>query len=313
MQDYTRPFPLINRHLETIYPALFRKVGLIAPKRERIATPDDDFLDLDWYTNNSERLLIISHGLEGNSKRAYVLGMAKSFYLAGYDVLAWNFRGCSGEMNYLPRFYHSGATDDLDTVVGHALKQSRYQSINLVGFSLGGNLTLKFLGEVHKSVSSISKAVVLSVPLDLGSGCTRIGHVENWPYQQRFLRSLKSKVKEKSKRMELPILARLDSISSLREFDDLITGPLHGFIDAEDYYQQCSSINFIHKIKQPTLIINAKNDPFLSDTCFPAESVYPKLHFLYPAFGGHVGFALFNEKNLYWSEIQALKFISGHI
>ncbi len=309
--EYTRPILLFNRHLETIYPALLRHVIISPARAERIPTPDGDFLDLDWYDSNSDKLIIISHGLEGNSKRAYMLGMAKAFFSSGFDALAWNYRGCSGEMNFAPRFYHSGATEDLDTVVRHAMKQSKYKSINLIGFSLGGNLTLKYLGEEHLSVGAINKAVVFSVPLDLDSSCMALSRMENWLYVRRFLKSLKSKIKQKRRWMDIDMLIHLNSISTLREFDDHITGPLHGFKNALDYYSQCSSKNFIQQIKTFTLVINARNDPFLSPDCFPENFGNPCIQFHYPQHGGHVGFTLFNEKNLYWSEIRALEFISG--
>ena len=307
---YSPPFPLFHRHLETIYPALFRRVEIFAPHQERIPTPDNDFLDLDWYKLGSGKLVIISHGLEGNSKRAYVLGMAKVFLGAGFDVLAWNYRGCSAEMNLAKRFYHSGATDDLDTIVIHAAKRQAYKSINLIGFSLGGNLTLKYLGEGFSSSSGISKSVAISVPLNLDSSSEALARGDNWLYVRRFLTSLKKKVKEKGGRIEIPNIERLGSIKTLRDFDDLITGPLHGFRNADDYYRQCSSLYFLPKIKTPTLIINARNDPFLGEDCFPESNMGNPLQFLYPAFGGHVGFTLFNERKLFWSEIKALEFIT---
>src|SRR5687767_2598438 len=137
--QYIPPRFLFSAHLETIYPALIRRVSLQPFTRERIDTPDSDFLDLDWLQQGSEKLVIISHGLEGNSQRAYIKGMAKVFFSNGYDVLAWNFRGCSEEMNRQLRFYHSGATDDLNVVVNHAIDRKHYKNIYLIGFSLGGN------------------------------------------------------------------------------------------------------------------------------------------------------------------------------
>jgi len=309
VNEYIRPLPLFNKHLETVYPAIFRRIWNLHPISERITTPDNDFLDIDWYKNNSKKIVIISHGLEGNSKRAYVLGMTRAFHNSGYDVLAWNFRGCSGEMNWVPRFYHSGATDDLDTVVQHVIKQSKYNSINLIGFSLGGNLTLKYLGENYPSINFIDKAVAISAPLHLDSSCQVLTKLENRVYAIRFLRSLKLKVYSKGQQMNLPNINKVYSITNLREFDDLITGPLHGFKDAADYYEKCSSIHFIPNIKTLTLVINAKNDPILSEECFPKSIHNQHVQFLYPDHGGHVGFTLFNEKNLYWSEIQALQFI----
>jgi uncharacterized protein len=309
MTEYSPPLLLSNRHFATIFPALLRSVKIEPPLRERITTPDNDFLDLDWYKRGSKNLVIISHGLEGNSQRAYVRGMARACVNSGLDVLAWNFRGCSGEMNLVRRFYHSGATDDLDTVVRHAMRQGGYESINLIGFSLGGNLTLKYLGEDFASVCAVTKAVVISVPLDLDTSCTAISQRENWVYQRRFLKSLKKKVTEKNARMDIANASQLDSIKTLREFDDAITGPLHGFINAKDYYEKCSAINFLSKIRTPALVINARNDPFLSKDCFPENNVGDFVQFTYPTFGGHVGFTLFNEKNLYWSEIRALEFL----
>jgi uncharacterized protein len=309
-QLYSPPLPLFNRHLETIYPALFRKVKTITPTQERMATADNDFLDLDWYQQGSDKLVILSHGLEGNSRRAYVLGMANVFLGARFDVLAWNYRGCSGEMNRATRFYHSGATDDLDAVVVHAQKLKTYKSINLIGFSLGGNLTLKYLGEGYPSSIYISKSVAISVPLNLDSSCHALARRENWLYVVRFLTSLKKKVREKGARMAIPNIERLGSIQTLREFDDLITGPLHGFQDAADYYKQCSSLYFLPNIKTPSLIVNARNDPFLGEDCFPESNMGNHMQVMYPTFGGHVGFTLFNEKNTFWSEIKALEFIS---
>ena len=193
----------VNGHIETIVPALFRKVKGIKYQRQRITTPDDDFLDLDWMKcnsnpsqENSKKLVIVSHGLEGNTSRSYIHGMVKAFHSKGYDVLAWNFRGCSEEMNKQLRFYHSGETTDLDFVIEHAEKN--YNQIHLIGFSLGGNVTLKYLGEKkHNLNPKIKKAVAISVPIDLKSSCMEISKPFNWPYSNRFLRSLKDKIRRK--------------------------------------------------------------------------------------------------------------------
>ncbi len=310
MSPYSPPFPLFSAHLETIYPALLRRVTAPAYQRERIATPDDDFLDLDWLKQNSNRLVILSHGLEGNSSRAYMRGMAKAFFNRGFDVLAWNYRGCSEEMNRQMRFYHSGATDDLDAVVRHAA--GTYPEISLIGFSLGGNLTLKYLGERGSLVSpAIQKAVTFSVPMDLYTGCQRISQPGNWFYSRRFLKSLRNKVIEKAgQRPEIGIEG-IDRIKDLLTFDNRYTAPIHGFKDAMHYYQESSSLRFVHDITVPTLIVNAKNDPFLSPECFPVDLLknHPRVTLETPDRGGHVGFSLFNKNGLYWSEKRALEFI----
>ncbi len=310
MNSYTPPFLLFNKHLETIYPSLIRKVNGVNYERERITTPDDDFLDLDWLRQNSKKLIILSHGLEGNSQRSYIKGMANIFYQHGYDVLAWNYRGCSEEMNRKIRFYHSGATDDLDLVVNHSASIG-YAEINLIGFSLGGNLTLKYMGEKSSALHPlIKKGIAFSVPLNLHSSCIEISKSSNWMYNQRFLKSLKAKVINKAKHIQGINTVPLSSIKSLLEFDDHFTAPIHGFKDAIDYYQQCSAIGYIESINRPTLIVNALNDPFLSEDCYPDHlHNHPYLKFEYPDRGGHVGFTLFNQNGLYWSELRALQYI----
>jgi len=312
MKSYRPPFFLFNKHLETIYPSLIRKVEGIEYKRERITTPDDDFLDLDWLKKNSKKLIILSHGLEGNSQRSYIKGMAAIFYAYGYDVLAWNYRGCSEEMNRKIRFYHSGATEDLDLVVNHGISNG-YTEINLIGFSLGGNLTLKYLGEKGSMLHPVvKKGVAFSVPLNLHTSCIEISKSSNWVYNKRFLNSLKEKVIKKSRQIPDLDTRPLSTVKSLMEFDNLYTAPIHGFENAIDYYEQCSSIGFIESIERPTLIVNAMNDPFLSGDCYPSHlHVHPYLKFEYPGRGGHVGFALFNQNGLYWSELRALQFIQS--
>jgi uncharacterized protein len=313
MKNYSPPLFLFNKHIETIYPSLVRKVEGVHYDRERLTLPDGDFLDLDWLRKGSKKLVILSHGLEGNSERSYIKGMAKAFFSYGYDILAWNYRGCSGEMNRTLRFYHSGATDDLDQVVKHALTLN-YDDISLIGFSLGGNLTLKYLGERGASLTQfIRQAAVFSVPLNLHTSCIKISEPSNWIYNKRFLNSLKEKVITKSKLMEGIDARKLESIKSLLEFDNTYTAPIHGFENAVDYYQRCSSIRFIEHIQRPTLVVNAVNDPFLSSDCYPIHLPdHPYLKFEYPTRGGHVGFALFNQNGLYWSEQRALHFILNH-
>jgi uncharacterized protein len=307
---YSPPRFLFSAHLETIFPALLRRVTLQAFRRERIATPDDDFLDLDWLNQGSEKVVIISHGLEGNTTRPYMKGMAKALYSSGFDVLAWNFRGCSEEMNRQLRFYHSGATEDLQTVVDHAIKK-KYKEIFLVGFSLGGNLTLKFLGE-KKPPAEIKKVVTISVPMELESSCQKISETSNWIYANRFLRSLKKKIITKAALMPGLDTRGIESIRTLLQFDDRYTAPLHGFENAVDYYRKNSSIGFVEKITIPTLIINTLNDPFLSKACFPTEMLkgHSNVRFEILLRGGHVGFTQFNKNGLYWSEQRTVDFFN---
>jgi hypothetical protein len=312
--DYQAPYWLFHAHLQTIIPSLFRKVEGVHYRREKLPTPDRDFLLLDWSAGDNDQLAIISHGLEGDSQRPYIRGMVKAFRQAGYDALAWNFRGCGGEMNQTLRFYHSGATDDLELVVQHALNCSKYRRILLIGFSLGGNLTLKYLGERGERLPpEVNKSIVFSVPLDLSSSSRQIDEPGNFIYSRRFLRNLKRKISQKNRAMpEALSTGYFKNIRTLKDFDDFYTAPLHGFQDAEDYYTSCSSLYFLDTIAIPTLIVNARNDPFLSEKCYPAERLkeHPCVYLEAPKEGGHVGFIPRHplQNGNYWSEDRAVRF-----
>lgn len=302
---------LRGRHLETVLPNLLRKVKQLEPTLEKINTPDGDFLQLDWYHKDSSTLAIISHGLEGNSDRPYMKGMAKIFTDNNIDALCWNYRGCGSEINIKPRLYHSGATTDLHTVVQVAIDKG-YKQIVLIGFSLGGNITLKYVGEQGNNLSShVKAAITFSVPLDLAAGSREISRPHNWMYANRFLRNLKKKVRIKHQQFPQVIkLNGLSEINNLRDFDDIYTGPIHGFAGADDYYFQCSAIRFLEDINIPSLIVNAKNDPFLPTECYPYELIErcPEIDFETPNHGGHVGFVELNKQGYYWSEKRALAF-----
>lgn len=310
---YKRPKLYIHPHIETIAPALLRKIrDFEYSERVRIDTPDNDFLDLDLLKNGNRSVIILSHGLEGNSTRPYILGMARAVSKAGFDVIAWNYRGCSNEINRQLRFYHSGATDDLQVVIDFALA-SGYGNIYLIGFSLGGNITLKYLGEQGQGVSpSIRSAVAFSVPLDLYTSCIQISRPSNFMYAQRFLRNLKEKVRLKAAQLPGKIdIKPLKKIKTILDFDDHYTAPIHGFKNALNYYHECSSIRFVDGIKVPTLIVNALNDPFLSKECYPVDRLkdHKLVTFETPDQGGHVGFTEYGSDGIFWSEKRAIDFI----
>jgi predicted alpha/beta-fold hydrolase len=310
---YQAPFFLPGGHLQTIYPSLFRKINSSFYQRERIFTTDDDFLDLDWSLTGHKNLAIISHGLEGSTHRPYVLGMIRALCTHGWNALAWNFRSCSEEINRRLRFYHNGATDDLDQVVRHASAKNQYEQIALIGFSMGGNLSLVYLGQgKHKTVTKLSKAIVFSVPSDLKASSERLARPINAIYMKRFLASLHKKVIAKMALFPDQIDDRnYHQIRNFKEFDDRYTAPIHGFKDAEEYWRKCSGKQFIPNIRIPTLIINAANDPFLSKECFPVREAENSRFVVLetPSAGGHVGFVSFNKAGLYWSEKRTLDFL----
>lgn len=312
---YKSPLLLGNAHLQTIYPSLFRKLDDSFLTRELIDTTDGDFIALDRAPAiepaNANKVIILSHGLEGHSRRPYILGMAEALRREGWDIIAWNFRSCGGVMNKKLRFYHSGATDDLESVINYAKAQG-YEKIGLVGFSMGGNLSLVYLGQQKESaISSICGAIVFSVPCDLAASAEALAKPGNSIYMKRFLRDLRKKISDK-KQLFPDMLddSDLHKIKNFREFDDRFTAPIHGFLDAEDYWQQCSSKHFIKDIRVPTVIVNAANDPFLAPACYPHQQVddNPMVKLETPKSGGHVGFVSFNRNNFYWSEQRAAIF-----
>lgn len=307
--DYKPPLWLRNGHIQSIWPTLFRKVALAEPVREVLSTDDDDELHLDWYRQGSDRLAILSHGLEGHSRRSYMLGLARALLSEGWDVLAWNFRSCGGVMNHQPRFYHSGATADLGRVVQHGLDKG-YKTVFLSGFSMGGNLTLLYLGQQSERVDSrICGAVTYSVPCDLAGSADTLALPSRRIYMRRFLRDLQVKMKEKSNRFpDLISVDGFEDIRSFHDFDDRYTAPLHGFRDAQDYWANCSALWKLKDIRVPSLIVNAADDPFLSRKCFPESRVELGAHVRLesPRWGGHVGFVEHAPNGYYWSERRAV-------
>ena len=311
--DYVAPLLRSNPHIQTIVPTIFRKVAGVEYDRRRIETPDGDFLDLDFSRVGSLRLAIVLHGLEGDSGRPYMMGMVKALNRNGWDALALNFRGCGGEPNRKLRMYHSGETEDLQTVIGHVASLGVYSDLALVGFSLGGNVILKYLGEKGVETHPLIKAAVaVSVPCDLKACSDRLEEFINRPYLKRFFRLLREKIR--SKAMIMP--GQIDDMGyeqlrTLKEFDDRYTAPLHGFRDADDYYEKASSRQFLSNISIRTLLINSADDPFLSESCYPREEseANPYLFLEIPRNGGHVGFMASNALGEYWSETRAASFL----
>jgi predicted alpha/beta-fold hydrolase len=316
--SYTQvPLLYLNGHFETILPSIWRKIGGVHYEREKIDTPDGDFLNLDWSPVGSERLLVVSHGLEGDSQRHYARALVKLFNQQGIDVLVWNNRSCGGEgegeLNLQPVLYHHGSSQDLDTVVQHVLSIDRYQELYLAGISMGGAQTLNYLGKKGEEVPSIlKKAAVYSTPVHLPSSAATLRRPVNRFYKQKFLGKLKKKMEAKGKQYPgLIDLERLPAVNDFDEFDTHYTAKLHGFVDAADFYEQASPHTRLKGICVPTLILNAANDPLLGKECYPiafaegSADIFLEM----PKRGGHTGFTIPNSEFNY-AEYRLLEFLT---
>lgn len=310
--DYKPGFLFKSGQFSTVYSGIFRKVNTVVQERERITLTDQDFIDLDWSfaKKKTDKLVVVLHGLEGNAQRPYMLATAKIFNQNDYDAVCVNYRGCSGQPNLKYRSYHSGATEDLDEIIRHILNTKHYSKIYLNGFSLGGNVALKYLGEGRIIPEQIRAAIAVSVPCYLYGSCLELHTLKNTLYSDMFKKHLIEKLRSKQKQFpELVSVEEINTIKTLKDFDDVYTSKAHGFKDALDYYEKCSSLQFLSGIKIPTLILNAKDDTFLSEECYPvpeAES-NSKLFLEMPKYGGHVGF--YEKNNIYYNERRAIEFI----
>lgn len=312
--NYTPPFLFRNGHFATIYSGIIRSVNGVVQKRERLNLSDGDFLDLDWSDsqNPTQKLVVLLHGLEGDAQRPYITGSAKILNQNGYDACAVNYRGCSGEPNTMYRSYHSGATEDLIEVLNHILNTRNYSEIYLKGFSLGGNLLLKYLGEGNDVPKELKGAVAVSVPCNLHDSCKQLLSTKNMMYAIRFKGNLLGKLKKKQQLFPEKISDNdIKKIKTLKDFDDIYTSKAHNFKDALDYYEKSSSLQFLPSINVPSLIINAKDDSFLGPECYPVKETdnNDKLYLETPSYGGHVGF--WGKNNITYTEKRALDFFDS--
>lgn len=303
------PWWLPGGHLQTIVPALFAARPSVAYARERWATPDGDFIDVDCVaprasTNalDAAPTLVVFHGLEGSARSRYVLGLMAAAAARGWRGVAPHFRGCGGTLNHAPRFYHSGDSAEIDWILRRlrpapdavVSSDSRYRApLYAAGVSLGGNALLKWLGEQGRSACElVTRAAAVSAPLDLAASGAALSRGLNLVYTRAFLRTLK--MKSLAKLVQFPGLYDRDAMLAARDlhaFDDVVTGPLHGFRDADDYWRRASSKPLLAHIAVPTLVLNAKNDPFLPAATLPERAdVSSAVELEFPEAGGHVGF-----------------------
>ena len=306
-----------NGHLQTVAAGLFRALPETPYRRERIETADHDFLDLDWLENGHHRLVVISHGLEGSTSHSYIRGMAALFAREGWDVLAWNCRSCSGEMNRAFRLYHHGDVEDIGTVIHHAIDKQRYPTIALVGYSMGANITLKYLGVHGENVpQAIKTAAVFSAPVQLEEGALVLDRWDNFLYRRRFKRKLSEKIKAKAVQFPGTLdIEKLAQIKHWRDFDEWFSAPICGYENAEEFYRMASAANYLKGIRIPTLLVNAANDPILTPGCMPSALAqhHDFFHFEMPHEGGHCGFQMPKKDVFTWAEYRALEFCESAI
>lgn len=294
---FKRAWWLPNGHLQTLWGRFARTRLDFDVERRRIQTPDGDFLELLRIPapNEAPRILVL-HGLEGTERSHYIGGLLGEMRRRGWGADVLLFRSCGSELNRQPRFYHSGETQDLAFVIDQLLREFPHSSFALAGFSLGGNVLLKWLGERGGNVPRrIRAAAVVSVPFDLARSADRIGTGFSRIYEAHFLRSLKRKARAKHRRFpEHPAFGRIDTARTLRGFDNVVTAPLHGFRDADDYYARSSAIRWLPEIRLPTLLLSAVDDPFLPASVLDSVAGIAKtnraLNLEFTPKGGHVGF-----------------------
>jgi predicted alpha/beta-fold hydrolase len=314
---YIAPAWLPSGHLQTIYPAKCISKPEVAFRRERWTTPDNDFIDVDFIDGQAGLpCVVLFHGLEGSSNSHYARSLMAEVKARGWSGIVPHFRGCSGEINIAPRFYHSGDAAEIDWVLRRlATHPTVTQSGKFYasGVSLGGNALLRWLGESQHQAEFIHAACAISAPMDLTAGGIALGKGFNLVYAYSFLRTMRKKSLLKLK--QFPDLFDRKAMLKARDlytFDNIVTAPLHGYQNTEDYWYNASAKHILHDITVPTLVLNAQNDPFLPKRFLP-QSAAPSVQLDYPEQGGHVGFATGKiPGQLQWLPHKILSFLEQH-
>jgi len=308
---------LSNAHLQTIWPVLCRRRIPLETRRERVELPDGDFLDVDWIGREGP-IVIVLHGLQGSVESSYARGLLREIEARGWRGALMHFRGCSGETNRLPRSYHSGETSDIDWFAGELRRREPATPLTAVAYSLGGNVLLKWLGE-SRTDNPLRAAVAVSIPFELGTAADSMESGLSRIYQWYLVRKLKQGVHAKMANgsFGLPLSrAELDRLRTFREFDGAVTAPMHGFRSAQDYYDRCSSRQFVDRIETPTLVIHAADDPLMHSGVIPPPAERSAhVRFEVSPNGGHVGFVAgaWPWSARYWLEDRIPDFIQAHI
>lgn len=293
--DYIAPRWLPGGHAQTIVPAKLMRTAAPSLRRERWPTPDGDFIDVDFLAGSpSKPFLVLFHGLEGSSQSHYARSLIQHLAQCGWSAAIPHFRGCSGELNQAPRFYHSGDANEINWICRRLQQHTanaKSSHFFVSGVSLGGNALLRWLGEYAEDAGFVDAACAISAPLDLAAGGAALSSGINMIYTQSFLRTLKPKCLQKLE--QFPKLFDVDALLAARdlyEFDNVVTAPLHGYRDTNDYWNRASAKHVLPLITVPTLVLNARNDPFLPAAYLPTLAS-KAVTLEYPDTGGHVGFA----------------------
>lgn len=312
---FTPAWWLPNGHLQTIWQTLVRRNENLTARYERIELPDGDFLDLAWVGPDKGPIVIVLHGIAGSIDSPYAQGILQTIVKSNWRGLFVHFRGCSGVPNRLPRFYHSGETEDIDYIIKELQRREPSTPIAVIGFSLGGNVLIKWLSKNTNS-NLIIASVAVSVPFELYKAADHLNQGLSRFYQWYLLRSLRNLIKTKFSIKPGPIsLEEIDKLRTFWEFDNKITAPLHGFLDANDYYHQASSRSDLKKITIPTLILQARDDPFIPPEVNPhPHELSPSITFELHETGGHVGFisGKFPWQPVYWLEHRICEYLKIH-
>ena len=303
-------------NLQTLWPFFFRRQPQLKLSRERLELPDGDFVDLCLTANAGAPVVAVFHGLEGSINSHYVKPLLAAVEQRGWHGVFMHFRGCSGEHNRLPRSYHSGDTADIGFLIERLHKRFPGIPIAVAGYSLGGNALLKYLGEANRS-NMVHAAIAVSVPYVLAEGAKRLRKGFSRIYQRRLLDLLKQKITAKFRSGDCPVeLAGVAEMNDFFSFDDAVTAPLHGFTGADDYYTRSSSRQFLESVNVPTLLLHARDDPFMTEAVLPSaaelsESVQLEL----ADRGGHIGFVSGRTpgRAVYWLEQRMINFFDEYL
>lgn len=311
--SYKPSFVFKNGHISTIYSGVIKKFPAPNYTREKLNLPDGDFVNIDFLITNSKRAVLVCHGLEGDSQRVYNNSCAQYFLERDYSVFAWNNRSCGGEMNLLPQLYHHASVDDFEEMIKFVVNKG-FEEIYLVGFSLGGAQILNYFGRKNV-LPQVKAGVAVSAPIQLKASAESLKRGFNRVYLNRFIRKIKVKIDAKAQMF--PDLVKTDFVPNIKTFDEIddhFTAPLHGFTDRNDYYTKASPAYSIAQIKTPVLVINAWDDPFLGEGCYPVEFAKnnPYLYLEIPKYGGHCAFPMSNS-NYAWTDVRAYEFFNKDI